>query len=527
MALSNRDQPDFGLIGKLVQGLAAGVGFVSESVQYQKEQRRQKKRDTGALDPGEATQRDDATQNVAEVDGSPPPKNEDEAAWQLDDMQSELSSEDPPAYEQSHAIGGTLESTETAEASVVDVPQLSVDFISHHPLSTQLSMQVARRLELPVVLTQRRPKARSRGFIRAYAPILEDVGIDQPTFLDFVDKLNKAVEPNPWIQAINLASFAAQHVPEPVTIAVSIACKMVADAAAEAHSRTKTNAFLDNVNDQFFKPRGLVAILMTWKPNDPSMITDVDFNLGSGIRAATISSTSFTTAAAEQSSFSMLKHRMQSSSGSSSFEFPETAALIFPSIDEAASTLAENPEVEAKKQNVLKRGGTFIDDYLDRRAIAKWSDANPDSKMAHQQPKPEFRSRYADPTHPASSGDLVAFVTGGKLSASPSSVLGARMMALQGGRPGGRASPREPPQMRRGAASGGHGGDDQTDGADEQYAERQMVVIPRNGARLGGSGGGLVGGVKKMLQKDVLYLMIVNRPTDEQIAKAGAEYQYV
>lgn len=48
------------------------------------------------------------------------------------------------------------------------------------------------RLEMPVIITQRQPKVRTRGFIKAYAPLLEGAGIDQPAFLDFIDKLNKS-----------------------------------------------------------------------------------------------------------------------------------------------------------------------------------------------------------------------------------------------------------------------------------------------------------------------------------------------
>ncbi len=38
---------------------------------------------------------------------------------------------------------------------------------------------------------------------------------------------------------------------------------------------------------------------------------------------------------------------------------------------------------------------------------------NPDSSLSTG--TPEFRSRYADPTHPASSGSLISLVTGGKV----------------------------------------------------------------------------------------------------------------
>jgi hypothetical protein len=45
---------------------------------------------------------------------------------------------------------------------------------------------------------------------------------------------------------------------------------------------------------------------------------------------------------------------------------------------------------------------------------------NPDSVLA-QVPQEKFNSRYADPNHPAASGSLISFVSGGKLIPNPGS----------------------------------------------------------------------------------------------------------
>jgi hypothetical protein len=47
--------------------------------------------------------------------------------------------------------------------------------------------EVAGQLDLPVILPQRRPKNKERGFVRAYALVLQTCGIDQKEFLDFLD----------------------------------------------------------------------------------------------------------------------------------------------------------------------------------------------------------------------------------------------------------------------------------------------------------------------------------------------------
>jgi hypothetical protein len=72
-------------------------------------------------------------------------------------------------------------------------------------------------------------------------------------------------------------------------------------------------------------------------------------------------------------------HKFQYSSGTTGkFEFPPTAPLVFPGLDYIA--LQSNDDEEAKKmKNRLKRGKLFVDNYMDRRAQAKFVSTNPSS----------------------------------------------------------------------------------------------------------------------------------------------------
>ena len=66
---------------------------------------------------------------------------------------------------------------------------------------------------------------------------------------------------------------------------------------------------------------------------------------------------------------------------------------------------------------------------------------NPDSHLS-QGPKPTFTSRYADPNHPASSGDPLALITGGNITRE-------KLQGLKNGRTrgvGGRRSYLDEPQ---------------------------------------------------------------------------------
>jgi hypothetical protein len=69
--------------------------------------------------------------------------------------------------------------------------------------------------------------------------------------------------------------------------------------------------------------------------------------------------------------------------------------------------------LDGEKQAAYKRSGKYVSEYMDRRARAKWAGENPDSTLANASGKEKFYSRYADPNHPASSGDPLALLTGG------------------------------------------------------------------------------------------------------------------
>jgi hypothetical protein len=70
-----------------------------------------------------------------------------------------------------------------------------------------LLMSTESQIPLPVILPQRRPKDRTRGFVRAYAPVLENVGIDQATWLAFLGTFQLPSEASPWLAAIKSGEF--------------------------------------------------------------------------------------------------------------------------------------------------------------------------------------------------------------------------------------------------------------------------------------------------------------------------------
>jgi hypothetical protein len=92
-------------------------------------------------------------------------------------------------------------------------------------------------MPLPVVLLQRRPKDRTRGFIRAYSPDLMNYGIDQTMFLNFLETFNLASQSSPWLNAINMAGIAFMHLPTGISQAASLALMLTVQVAKNMQSR--------------------------------------------------------------------------------------------------------------------------------------------------------------------------------------------------------------------------------------------------------------------------------------------------
>ena len=210
-------------IQKAAQGVAAGIGVASEARHEHKEKKRAEKlREAGLEASTIGSTSKDIGASSKELLGHY------DAAWELDDAQDEILESRLPSEKP------------LAEGKGIENPMKIADaFMQKHPAPQWRSEDAMPHLPLPVVLPQKRPESRVRGFIRAYAPLLEDSCIDQATFLEFIHDLNMVCLPNPWIQAINLASFVTMALPTVTGLIVSRIINKVTAAASEAHSRSK------------------------------------------------------------------------------------------------------------------------------------------------------------------------------------------------------------------------------------------------------------------------------------------------
>ncbi|KAM0316370.1 hypothetical protein ACHAO8_003151 [Botrytis cinerea] len=231
-----------------------------------------------------------------------------------------------------------------------------VSFYSHELPDQRI--QPARGLSCPVILPQRRPESQSRGIIRAYSPELADCGIDQDTFLDFIDDFNEAHKASPYLDAVNVAAQGVGFAPGISPMIVSMVVPIAVRAAKGYQTQRQSSSFLDQANTNLFVPHGLFAMVLTFKPDQ----TQNPYGVPGEV------------------------------------QLPPSASLIYPEDESRA------------QQTGLKKMGHFIADYGDRRAQARYAYNNPQSSLAG--PLPAFNSRWADPNHPANGGGLKSLLTG-------------------------------------------------------------------------------------------------------------------
>ena len=216
-----------------VRGVAGGIGLAVEANTARKEKKHHKAAVRAEPSDGEAACEHDRGREPDREKTMGAEKatlvQDDEEQWQLDEAQDEL-----------------LPSASAADGSAKDAYQIVGAFVEQCPppeYSERAPKYSERapehRLCLPVILPQRRPKDRSRGFIRAYAPALAACGIDQAMFLAFLETFYRASQAAPWLNAINLASLAGSFLPHGLSMVVSIAVNMAVKAAMEMQSRAR------------------------------------------------------------------------------------------------------------------------------------------------------------------------------------------------------------------------------------------------------------------------------------------------
>ncbi|KAL1860882.1 hypothetical protein Plec18167_003836 [Paecilomyces lecythidis] len=441
-----------------------------------------------------------------------------EREWEFDEeggsgSDHERSRSPPPAYEAYQAEEREGQAEEETDA----VTKLAGEVIHRAPPMPSEKIP----LTFPVIIPQRRPRKKARGFIRAYAPDLNPCGIDQDTFLHFLHNFDLASEASPWLKTIYTSAGIVGFIPGHITLAVSIAVQVAAGTAIELQSRYKANRYLDQMNKDLFMPRGLYVMVMRYKPSTAQAgqteIGVEDFNLQTTKAVARWApGTSEDAAAGPPSTGMKIIQRIRLSSGvsrsnatmptacaplvfqtasgeskmqrtySMKAEFADGTSSRSGSISSSVSSSVHKQNQSGEQKRSLKEklssANAFVQDYYDRRAQARLLGENPNSVLAQQIEPPKFRSRYADPNNETNK-HLFNLVTGGHAHAKARGEERRLRVRQQ---------------------------------VNEERAARGLPPIEGPLRRQGI----IVKCVKKVLVEDMLYLLVVNLPTEEELSEA-------
>jgi len=403
------------IIQRLVKTVAAGIGAGREAYESHKRSKEQQQHEASAgpstsapppeyeevseerakelISKGEAVPVDTDAKHLSPKapahgdvsEGEESEEDDDEIAWELDEAQEAA---DPPSYEAALEDGA-------GSGEEVDIPELVrgvLNKVGPYPGTVM-------RMPYPIVIPQRRPRSKSRGFIRAYPPILDNYGINQDAFLTLLKNFHQASKPSKYIAAVFVAATIVGMVPNVYVMAVTTAIQFAAGTAAELQRRYRANTFLDQLNENLFKPRGLFAMVMCFKPNAtrPMEVAEIDADALVAERETAPSNTLAATGR---------KLKVAQGRTYGEVELGEVAPLIYPSLDAAAAD---------PNSNAFKRASKFLQDYGDRRAQAVYNAQHPGSALGNPQ-ESKFVSRYSDPNHPAGSGSLISLITGGHVN---------------------------------------------------------------------------------------------------------------
>ncbi|KAJ6000789.1 hypothetical protein N7481_001198 [Penicillium waksmanii] len=255
-----------------------------------------------------------------------------------------------------------------------------------------------KRIACPVVIPQRRPGNKERGFMKAYAPMLSQYDISQEHFYDFINALNKAVQASKVIAAVQVAAFGASFVPNQISLGVTAAVQIVSAVAAKAQIRWKVNTFLDKANRELFGPRGLHCMIVAYNPLPQQQQEDINTSM--------VKSSASANPGPSQSKWpNKVKQNLRNP-----FSATTEGEQNLPS--EIAPLTFFDDEAESDKIGKKEKPWDKLNNYFDKRARARY--VTPESK---------FKNRFLDPNHPASNGGLLGLVSGGNLTIDPKKAM--------------------------------------------------------------------------------------------------------
>ncbi|CAG8958235.1 hypothetical protein HYFRA_00000589, partial [Hymenoscyphus fraxineus] len=393
-------------MGKITKLIGGGIGLVSEAISNHKtsggRQQSPQHLNGESSESNEAGPSSDLSANPPAYDEVTGSRSHAKLEKQAEHEEKEIDEDDSLSEEEDEedwALDEAARPTEVPkDTEPKDSDEVANRFIRTHPLTCALP--AGTNLSCPVIIPQRRPRDNARGFVRAYAPVLEDHGIDQASFLDFLESFQLASKASPWLDVVNLAALGAQLTPSLIAKGASVAVRVTAGVAIAAQRASRSHSFLDRMNKEYFQPRGLYCLVITYKPDSSKSHAPLDISRSLGPSGPV-----------SEIHTAMRKLRVSSSTINGQLEMPEAAPLIFPHLDALANGTTKE---DLEKSHKITSTKAFVADYMDRRAQARFTGQNPGTTLPGEQPS--FVSRYADPNSSTNTGGLLSFATGGMVN---------------------------------------------------------------------------------------------------------------
>ncbi|CEJ56786.1 hypothetical protein PMG11_02984 [Penicillium brasilianum] len=167
------------------------------------------------------------------------------------------------------------------------------------------------------------------------------------------------------------------------------------------------NTFIDQANRELFCPRGLYCMIVTYNPLPQQQQEDIK----TSIKRPSAGGASGPSRSKWPEKVTKILRNPSSATTEGEQNLPsEIAPLIFSDDD-------ENFEIKKKEKPWNKLNG-----YFDKRARARYaSESNHDALSSA--PESKFKNRFLDPNHPASNGGLLGLISGGHLARDPKKTM--------------------------------------------------------------------------------------------------------
>ncbi|KAL8663569.1 MAG: hypothetical protein Q9202_003757 [Teloschistes flavicans] len=389
------------ILGKTVKLIATPLGLVSEAIHFRKD--RKVSTSTEVTEPPQSTdEKEDSVEQhpVVEVPADQADKliesgfavpaqgaeptheivpdddniEHDEVDWALDDAAEDT---EPPLDQKAGGRGEEV----SVESLVTGIPKTKNENFNRKDIAP------VDRMPYPVIIPQRRPGTKSRGFVRAYAPVLEEHNIDQDTFLGFLKNFHKTAQASPIFDIVIVAAAIAGVYPDPVIGLGIIAVQVAASMGQEIQERYRMNSFLDQANKETFIPNKLYAMIVSYKPssNDQTTVDTERIDMGATavikygdrlFEKETEEGNSSEKNRIDELKEKAKQFRIASGESKGEAEMPVMCApLIFPALDAvvaATFTDQEDPAgaLAAQIKTKSKSAQKFVQNSMDRRGQA-------------------------------------------------------------------------------------------------------------------------------------------------------------